>query len=361
MTTERPVGHLPPSAVGFDALRQSLRERPPRRILLMARSHVGDLVMTTGAVASIVSRFPEAHITLETSPGASRVFDHFPGVDERRHFHGLFLGHLASILWLRRSHFDLAIGLGDQNARVRVAARGGVPRIVGVRTTDPAPRFLASVRWDPDSHDLFDSLRGVLALLGADGDLRPRLYPGDDDRRDAARALADVPPGRGPLVGLFVDAGEEIKRWAPERFVDLAQRLTSAGCRVAAFGGLAGDARLARLHAQGVTTIRPLTRALALGELIRGLTVLVTNDSAPAHLADAVGTPAVVIYGPTSPTRFAPYGKGHALMHAGLDCDFYLKRCEAREEGRACDRRCIDAIGVDTVYDATMLRVVSTR
>lgn len=326
----------------------------------MARSHIGDLVMTTGAVASIVSRFPEAHITLETSPRASGVLDNFPGLDGRRHFHGLFLGHLASILWVRRSHFDLAIGLGDQNARVRVAARGGVPRIVGVRTEDPAPLFLASVRWSPEGHDLFDSLRGVLALLEADGDLRPRLYPGEGDRRAAARALQGVATGRGPLVGLFVDAGQEAKRWPLERFIELAHRLTNAGCQVAASAGLGREPLLASLRAHGVRTLERLDRSLALGEFIRGLDVAVTNDSAPAHLADAVGTKAVVIYGPTAPRRCAPYGDGHTLLHAGLGCDFYLKRCEAKEEGRPCDRRCINAVGVDQVFESTM-RVIARR
>ncbi len=356
MTAEPPAAHLPPSANGVEALGRSLRERPPRRVLLMARSHIGDLVMTTGAIASIVARFPEAHITLETSARAVGVVDHFPGVAERRLRRELIFGKLASVLWLRRAHFDLAIALDDSNARVTIATQGGVPRIVGVRRTDLDSRFLASVRWNRQGHDLFDSLRGVLALLGADADLRPRLYPGEDDRRDAARALAGIgtKDGRGPLVGLFVDAGEETKRWPTERFLDLARRLTAAGCRVAAFAGLDGDAHLAPLRVAGVTTVEPLSRPLALGEFIRGLRVLVTNDSAPAHLADAVGTPAVIIYGPTSPQRFAPYGQGHRLLHAGLRCDFYLRRCEAREEGRPCDRRCINAVSVDQVFDATM-------
>jgi ADP-heptose:LPS heptosyltransferase len=354
VTAEPSAALLPASAVGAEALERSLREQPPRRILLMARSHIGDLVMTTGAIASIAARFPAAHITLETSARAVGVVDHFPGVADRRLRREFIIGEFASVLWLRRSRFDLAVALDDSNARVTIATRGGVPRIVGVRRTDTDPRFLASVRWNPEGHDLFDSLRGVVALLGADADLRPRLYPGEDDRRDAARALAGIKDRRGPLVGLFVDAGEETKRWPPERFVALAGRLTKAGCRVAAFAGLDGDARLAPLEAAGVTTVDPLSRPLALGEFIRGLTVLVTNDSAPAHLADAVGTPAVIIYGPTSPQRFAPYGQGHRLLHAGLGCDFYLKRCEAREEGRPCDRRCINAVSVNQVFDATI-------
>jgi hypothetical protein len=63
----------------------------------------------------------------------------------------------------------------------------------------------------------------------------------------------------------------------------------------------------------------------------------------------------------TSPVRFRPYGDGHALLHAGLGCDFYLKRCQAREEGTPCDGRCINAVGVDAVFDATMARAVTAR
>jgi len=80
----------------------------------------------------------------------------------------------------------------------------------------------------------------------------------------------------------------------------------------------------------------------------------VTNDTAAAHLADAVGTPCVILYGPTAPSRFAPFGGGHRFLHAGMECDQYLRRCAGERETGACDRRCLTSITVDAVFAAAM-------
>jgi lipopolysaccharide heptosyltransferase II len=338
------------SAVGADALGESLRTDPPRRILVVVRSHIGDAVMSTGAVNAIGDRFPHARITLETSRRAMPVFDNFPRIDARR-IRSNRWEKTTSVWWLRRSRrFDLAIILDDSRRRARIARWGGLHRIVGVREDDVDERFTASVRWSAGGHDLFDSLRAVLVLLGAPVTLQPRIFATDALRSQARRALG--PSGDRPLVGLFVDAAWAEKRWPLDRFLDLAARLDRAGFDVVAFSGLGRDDLLQSFRAHRLRTVDTLDHPLALAEAIRGLAALVTNDTSAAHLADVVDTPAVIIYGPTSPARFAPYGGGHRLLHGAFDCDLFLRRCDAKAAIGQCDRRCIRAIDVDQVFEA---------
>jgi len=344
-------GRLLDTTRGAEALAASLQADPPRRVLVIVRGYVGDAVMSTGAVRAVLDRFRDASVTLETSRSAMPVFDNFPGIAARRLRRDRW-EKLTSVVWLRRSRrFDLAVILDDSRRRARIARWGGVRRVVGVREDDDDPRFTASVRWSAHGHDLLESLHAVVALVGANGDLRPRIFPDAAARSQGQRALASV---KRPAAGLFVDAARDAKRWPLDRFVELSERLEGAGCATLAIAGLDGDRLLAPLRARGAAVPAPLGHPLALAELIRGLAVLVTNDTGAAHLADAVGTPAVVLYGPTSPQRFAPFGDRHRLLHAGFGCDVYLRRCDAAAEGGTCDQRCIRAIGVDEVFDAAM-------
>jgi ADP-heptose:LPS heptosyltransferase len=337
------------AATGAEVLSRSLVARPPRRVLVVIRDHVGDAVMSTGAVAAIATRFPAARITLETSRRAAGVFDNFPGLHRLRRRRD-DLDEPFAVLFHVLRRFDLVIVLNDWEDRARVAWWGGSRRIVGVRETGDGRPFSASVLWSPDEHDVYAPLRGVLALLGAGDDLRPRLYP-DAAACDAARA-ALARAGGGRRVGLFVDAARDEKRWPLVRFLELARRLEADGVPTVAFAGLGGAPRLAPFREGGLAVAEELARPLALAEFVRGLAVLVTNDSAPAHIAGAVGTPAVVLYGPTLPRRFGPWGERQRLLHGGLGCDLYLRRCAAAAVGAACDRRCLEALHVDNVLQA---------
>ena len=288
MKWERPSGALEGpgplvrTTVGRDALVESLRAHPPRRILLIIRSFIGDAVMTTGAVHSVIARFPDAHITLETTTRAMGVFDNCPGIHARRVRFDRF-EKLTSVMWLRTApRFDLGIVLDNSKRRAKVARWGGIRRVVGVREADDESWLMASVRWEEGGHDLFDSLRGVLALLDADVDIRPRLYPDDSARGAAARVLATM-TGRS-TIGLFLDAGREAKRWPVERFLGLAARLERAGIPVVAVAGLGGEALLEPFKARRTPTLEILRHPLALGELIRGFGVYSSRTTADLRI-----------------------------------------------------------------------------
>lgn len=337
------------------SLRRSLAERPPHRIAVIARDHLGDLVNTTGALASIIQRFHAAEVEVEAGERNIDVFREFPGVARLRPRplrQGLG-GKAKYVRALAKGRFDLAVILDDSNEKVLLASLAGIPRIVGVRKTKHFDRFTASVPYDPNGHDMFDSLKGVLGLLGAEPDVAPRLYPSEADYEVATKLVGNSRP-----IGIFVGASEERKRWPTERFVEVAEKLFGDGFTVVALAG-PGEAELLDGFRPGVRRVSGLASPLGLAALVGGLRALVTVDSGPAHVAAAMGTPAVVIFGPTQPSRFAPFPGAQEIVHAGLSCDIYKDHCGVAPA--PCDLRCMRSIGADEVASRVLRLVGTTR
>jgi heptosyltransferase I len=151
------------------------------------------------------------------------------------------------------------------------------------------------------------------------------------------------------LVGVNPGASAPHRQWLPERYAQVADALQHDGARVVLLGG-AGDmpiaeAILSAMRAESLT----LTGKLTLDELIvaiSGLDALISGDTGPAHLAAAVGTPVVGLYGATSARRYGPIGEKHII----------IDKSDACEVGRSC----MAAIQVDEVLDAVR-RLVFAR
>ena len=114
-------------------LLDALNSRPPSRILVMLREHIGDVVNSTGALLEIRECFPNAHITVEAGERTVGVFESFPAVNEvwSRPTHQGLRGKLAFIRRVRRSRFDLGVILDDSNSYVVLLALARVPLRVG--------------------------------------------------------------------------------------------------------------------------------------------------------------------------------------------------------------------------------------
>jgi 3-deoxy-D-manno-octulosonic-acid transferase/heptosyltransferase-1 len=97
--------------------------------------------------------------------------------------------------------------------------------------------------------------------------------------------------------------------------------------------------RASSAAAAGETSLRELAA------LYKEASVLLTTDSGPMHLAAAVGTPVVALFGPTSPARTGPYGEGHIVIRKDMDCSpCFRKACDTLE--------CMKTIGVEEVFQA---------
>lgn len=279
--------------------------------LVIQTSFLGDTVLTTPLLAELARRGP---VDVVTTRASAALLAHDPNVrhmivfDKSGADRGVAgLARTAARIrasWRERgddprdTHAYLAQGSLRSAALAvlaRVPARTGFDDAAGrVLYTERIPR-----RMGEHHAARLLSLGGGLPSAPSDAaSIIPHLYPGDDDRRAVDALLARHPSDRS-IVALAPGSIWGTKRWPYYR--ELTERLASR-FRIAIVGG-PDDAELARAIADvaGADTIDATGRLglLASAELIRRAIVLVTNDSLPQHLASAVGTPTITIFGPT--------------------------------------------------------------
>lgn len=229
------------------------------------------------------------------------------------------------------------------------------PVRVGFATNERARLFTHRVAYSQKAYEAnsFLNLVGTLTPAAVSFDLSkpflsvsPRSLGGDE---------------AGPVVVLFPGASVPERRWGSERFGELAAKLGRNGCRVVVVGG-PGDVGQSRVICLvGGQNIKDLTGACSLrevAEVLAGADVLVTADSGLMHLAVAVGTPTVSLFGAGIREKWAPRGDMHRVLTAELPCS----PCTTFGHTPPCPIgvECLRRISVDAVLAAT-LDVVSQR
>ncbi len=352
--------------------------RPPaapvaRRILLLRLERIGDLLMTLGALESVRATWPDARIDLVVGSWNLDLARHLPWVDhvEALDVPWLTRGRAAPGLgallgrarqW-RSESYDLGINLeGDIRSNVLLGLSGAACRVGfvmaggGAALTHPAP-FVATAHTDDNTRRLVAEAACALNRpLVVRSPSWPRLTLPDEAWRAADRLLA--PAGTPPLVGLHVSGGRTIKQWHPMRFGEAAGRLArTVGGRLVLTG--TGDDRAlvdaARIAISADVDVADLVGPLdlpTLAAVLGRLTLYVTGDTGPMHLAAAMGTPVVAVFGLSDPRRYAPLVPHRRIVRLDLECSpcNRVRRPPARCEGHVPD--CLEGISAETVYRA---------
>jgi heptosyltransferase-2 len=287
--------------------------------LVIQTSFLGDTVLTTPLLAQLANRGP---VDVVATPAAAALLAGHPAVrgiiayDKRGRDAGL--GGLLSLgKRLRASRYDVAFLAQGSWRSAALALLAGIPQRVGFDTSSGRWLYTKRVPYRDDMHHA----ARLLQLARPNGreptaeELRPSLAPGVAER-DAVTALLGehgVADGTA-LIGMAPGSVWGTKRWP--FYPQLAQELADAG-RVVIVGG-AADSELAKAIVATAPTAIDATGRLSLlasAELIGRCGVLVTNDSAPLHLASAMGTPTVAIFGPTVPEfGFGPLAPASAVV-----------------------------------------------
>jgi heptosyltransferase-2 len=294
--------------------------------LVIQTSFLGDTVLTTPLLAQLANR---GTVDVVTTPASAALLAHHPAVrtliayDKRGEDRGL-LGLWRLARRLHEARYDVAFLAQGSWRSAALALLARIPNRVGFSTS--AGKLLYSKRV-PYRDDLHHAAR-LLMLARPNGreptpaELRPSLVPGDDDRAAVDAFLAEhrVRPDER-LVAVAPGSIWGTKRWP--YYPELARELADVA-RVIVVGSDA-DTPLAEAIASVAPAALDATGRLSLlasGELVGRCAVLVTNDSAPMHLASAMGTPTVAIFGPTVPEfGFGPLApRASVVGHDSLPC-----------------------------------------
>ncbi len=304
-----------------------------KRILVVQTAWLGDVVLTTPLLRELRRVEPGAHITVLTTPLGLETLSGFPHVnatvalDKRGRDRGVApTWRLASRL--SRAGFDVAIAAQRSFRTGLLVWSSRARERVGFEGARGAWAYTRKIPWVKEHH----AVRRYLALSAPVGgsperaDPTPELPVGDETRESVLSVLAEEGVAAGEaLLALAPGSIWGTKRWTPEGFAEVARAGRSRGLRPVLVGSPADRElceRIASLAGEGAVVLAGTTSIPEMAAVLSMSRALVTNDSGPGHVASAVGTPVVAVFGPTVPAfGYTPYGEANRIVaHPGLEC-----------------------------------------
>jgi ADP-heptose:LPS heptosyltransferase len=334
---------------------------PPKRIAVLRALQLGDLLLAVPALRSLRSGFPGAEITLIGLPWAASFAQRFAQyIDRFLTFPGyegiaeapFDTERTAEFMREQRAYgYDLAIqmhGNGcvsnqfalDLHARMTA---GYFPRTLDPRLTLglPYPNFGAEIRRN----------LGLCKLLGCPNQSTRLEFPlNSQDESEADLLLETCQGGRTPLVVIHAGARSPARRWPAANFAEVADNLAREnGADVVLTGGPGEEDTVNLVESQMATrplNLAGLTSLGGLAAIIARADLLISNDTGPAHLADALKTPSVTIFGPADHKRWAALDRSlHYVVRWPVGCN----PCGNWE--CPIDHRCLRLISPDLILE----------
>ena len=333
-----------------------------QRVVVRSTNWVGDCVMTIPALRALRRLLPNARITIAAKPAVRGLFEAANVVDEvveydRRNA----LSVVSQIREWKRHHFDLAILFQNAFEAALIPFFAGVPIRLGYATEGRQKLLshpLGVPDWKDTRHEVFYYLYLIAALeqflFGTstiyDADPDASIEVPEEKKARARQLLADLGPvSRKGLVALCPGSiNSRAKRWPTERFALLADSLIESDRRVVLIGSQAevevSNEVVHRMRhtptvLTGKTSLDQITSILSVVDL------LITNDTGPAHIAAALNTPIIAIFGPTNPLTTRPFSLQAEVIRHPPDCaPCMLRDCPI-------DHRCMTAITVEEVFE----------
>ena len=371
---ERALVAIADGALGVLArLRRPLRRRTsspsPHRILVLRLERIGDLLMTLPALADLRSLAGSADIDLVVGEWNLDLARAIPSVtrvealsarwlargDEGRGFPGL----LREASRWRARQYDLAINFEPDIRSNLLLAASGSRWCAGWSSGGGGPLLDLALDFDPRAHTTDNGRRLVSTVFQRQAVTRtqPSLAIPESATRRAAERLGRR--GKGPLIGIHASGGRHVKQWEPQKFADLAERLARDLKATIVLTGGPGDRAIvdvvrAAIPPEQTVDVAGELDLLDLAAVVQQLRVLVTGDTGPMHMAAAVGTPVVAVFGASNPARYGPRGAVDRIVRVDLPCSpcNRIRLPPQRCGGQTPD--CLAFMSCARVFDATV-------
>jgi predicted lipopolysaccharide heptosyltransferase III len=342
-----------------------------QNILVIKLRYIGDVLLATPVLRALREQFPTARLTMVVNRGTEDILKRNPDVSEVLGMErGQFGAQIQFVQDLRRRRFDCVIDLTDGDRSAILTVLSGAPIRIGFNDEHRWRGLLYTsvAKARPGVlHRAEHDLEAVRALGIIPKVSQPVLHTALEDEAEATRLLEAIgveeksfealslkkpsKANKRPLVLLQPGARYWFKAWPVDRFAELADRLAEAfDCQILV-GGDQRDCKLAEsIRAKARSS--PLVLAgranlLHYAAIIKRCDLFVSNDNGPMHMAAALGTPVVALFGPSNPQEWGPCGEKVQVLYKGLDCRrCFHPTCERGEES------CMKQISVEEVFVA---------
>lgn len=321
-----------------------------KSILVIKPGAIGDLLQITPTIRELKRRLPGARITVMVGiEGTVPLFIHNPHVSEvlvydRKGLHKSIPAFLRLLWQIASTRYDLVINFQRSSIGTWLITLAAMPRKVLVYHKTRTKRV----------HAVLNHLE-TICPLGIDidhADLELELHVSAEDEQLAERMILEGGLADRPLIAINPGASSLIKCWPTHKFSKLIERLQrELQLGVVVVGG-AGERYLFDAIAEGMEK-PPLdlvgkTSLLTLGAILKRCVTLVSGDTGPLHLATAVGTRVIALFGAIDPDRTGPVGSGHVIVrHTDVPC----VPCKDRECINPAYLECMEKIEVGEVFD----------
>ena len=320
------------------------------RILIIKLRAIGDVLLATVVIKNLRLAFPDAEIDFLTESPSHDVIAGNPYLTTTLVYDKVKMSGPELIRLVRGRSYDLVIDLFGNPRTALVTRASGARYRVGF-----------DFRWRRHAYNIIAHPRGsqvhntqfnldALAAIGVEIQDRNLYFPlASEDLAHADEWLARAELSERFLVGVNPGGGWYTKRWGLDKYAELCDRVGDAygAAIVLTWGpGQREDVEAIQSKMHHTPFIPPATTLRELGAILKRCSIVISNDSGPMHIAAAVGTPVLGIYGPTNPVLQGPYGAQHlTISKAELDClGCNLTKCPI---GHAC----MLGLSVDTVMD----------
>lgn len=350
--------------LGYPIFWALFRKKPVpsyKKILVFEFWSIGDIVMMTSIIGALKTRFPDSSIDILCKPSGSEILKQDPRINKiliydfpwtafKNKYNLLkwdWKGMWSCIKKAKSESYDLILDArGDiRNNIVSFLIRAR--KRVGYDWTGGGFFLTDVVRFDYKNKHRIDAWAALLTYLGVDtGILRPQIFISQKAQSWAVDFLESKGVKKGELlIGIHPGARIKTRCWPLDRFAEVGEYLINKQkAKLFIFIEPEGYGENISLKGEYFKIKVPMQELIA---LIKKMDLLICNDSGAMHMATAVGTPVVAIFGPQNPVWFGPYGNDHSVViKKDMECRPCFDYCKFKEP------LCTDAVTVSEVLAA---------
>jgi lipopolysaccharide heptosyltransferase I len=326
---------------------------PPKKILVVKPSSLGDVVHSLPFLNVLRETFPKSEIHWVIAKGLEDLLRGHPMINKiwvinkdmwkkLSHIHDSLYELRILLKGLKEENYDIVVDLQGLLRSGIITAFTAAPLRVGFQEAREGSRFFYThrIKGGKDIHAV-DRYLKIAAFLGCD--ITEVCFPLPLYADSSLVTRYSLPTNNYAVIA--PGARWKTKRWPPEKFGELTSLLPLQTVIVGSKGDEGIAEEVVALSKGKAMSLAGKTNLRELIEIIRGARVFVSNDSGPMHIAAALGVTVFAIFGPTDPVRTGPYGKGHIVIKEDISCAPCFRRC-------CHDLKCMENLSAEKVLEA---------